>query len=399
MNPLPPNADELVSAYLDGEAAPAEITIVESSPELMMRVDELRAISAQLGAAPAAPLAQKETHIAAALDAFDALFATSDTATSDTAPSDTSDEKPRLAAVPPAAAPVSAPAETTSVRSLDAARERRRPRRFNTGVIAAAAAVMLLFVAAAALSFGRGNSSDDVATASDSITAAEVTSADSAGSSAINEADAAEEPSALREIAPPSSPLPQPTAAPEAAAAQSAEAMADEAMDDEDSAAMDDAVEETMEEPEAEEAMADEAMDDEAIYDENFAGDADEDAQDDGSTGLSRGEDPLYFLGEFDSRAQLKAGLEVDGLEGLDISIEELLEGVVAFESGFIPSCRDELPELIDTEADQVLAEASIKNEGTVITEVYVLTNADLTRDLYVLDRDDCALIAVLLNQ
>ncbi len=35
MNPLPPNADELVSAYLDGQAAPHEVVIVESSPELM----------------------------------------------------------------------------------------------------------------------------------------------------------------------------------------------------------------------------------------------------------------------------------------------------------------------------------------------------------------------------
>ena len=42
--------DELVSAYLDGEATPAERAVVEGDPRLLARVDELRAVTAAVGA-------------------------------------------------------------------------------------------------------------------------------------------------------------------------------------------------------------------------------------------------------------------------------------------------------------------------------------------------------------
>ena len=43
------HADELASAYLDGEASAAERARVESDPELRRRVDELRRASALVG--------------------------------------------------------------------------------------------------------------------------------------------------------------------------------------------------------------------------------------------------------------------------------------------------------------------------------------------------------------
>ena len=66
MNPLPPNSDELVSAYLDGEAAPDEIEVVESSPELLAQVEALRGLTQELGNVTPPPAAQKEAHLAAA---------------------------------------------------------------------------------------------------------------------------------------------------------------------------------------------------------------------------------------------------------------------------------------------------------------------------------------------
>lgn len=65
--------DELVSAYLDGEATPAETAEVEASAALLARVEELRAVRDAL-AEPVVPLSaeQRDDLIGAALGAADA---------------------------------------------------------------------------------------------------------------------------------------------------------------------------------------------------------------------------------------------------------------------------------------------------------------------------------------
>ena len=65
--------DELVSAYLDGEATPAEIAEVEQNDALLARVEQLRSVRDAL-AAPVAPLPaeRREQMISAALAAADA---------------------------------------------------------------------------------------------------------------------------------------------------------------------------------------------------------------------------------------------------------------------------------------------------------------------------------------
>jgi hypothetical protein len=63
--------DLLASAYLDGEATPDEVALVERDPDLQARVAELRAVDLSGGVTPSVPNALKEAHLAAALQAFD----------------------------------------------------------------------------------------------------------------------------------------------------------------------------------------------------------------------------------------------------------------------------------------------------------------------------------------
>lgn len=65
--------DELASAYTDGEATPEEVARVESSPELLDLVDELRSVRASSLALPDPDPEIKQRHLAAALEAFDEL--------------------------------------------------------------------------------------------------------------------------------------------------------------------------------------------------------------------------------------------------------------------------------------------------------------------------------------
>jgi hypothetical protein len=67
--------DLLASAYLDGEATPQEVALVEGDPELLARVAELRSISGGVGAATAAPPPELfKQHMAAALAEYDAVI-------------------------------------------------------------------------------------------------------------------------------------------------------------------------------------------------------------------------------------------------------------------------------------------------------------------------------------
>src|SRR5450755_2532022 len=63
--------DELVSAYLDGEATPDERTTVEGRQELLARVEQLRGVAVEVSRVEGADPAQREAAIAAALGAFD----------------------------------------------------------------------------------------------------------------------------------------------------------------------------------------------------------------------------------------------------------------------------------------------------------------------------------------
>ena len=61
--------DLLASTYVDGQATPEEMALVERDPELGRRVEELRAMANLLQVQPT-PSANKEAHLAAALAAF-----------------------------------------------------------------------------------------------------------------------------------------------------------------------------------------------------------------------------------------------------------------------------------------------------------------------------------------
>ncbi len=66
----PLHRDELVAAYLDGEATPAERALVEADPELMARADLLRRVADMVAEPVMPPPADvKRAHIAAALAA------------------------------------------------------------------------------------------------------------------------------------------------------------------------------------------------------------------------------------------------------------------------------------------------------------------------------------------
>ena len=63
--------DELASAYLDGATTPVEAARVEADPELLARVEALRAVRVALTVAPLVDDERREQSIAAALAAYD----------------------------------------------------------------------------------------------------------------------------------------------------------------------------------------------------------------------------------------------------------------------------------------------------------------------------------------
>ncbi len=352
MNPLPPNADELVSAYLDNEAAPDEIAIVESEPELLSRVEELRALSGALGAPLSAPAEQKEAHLAAALGAFDELFGDS---------SSSAENAPLLAAAPDAAPPDSAASYNDAVVSLEAARERRRPRRFNSSVIAAVAAAVLLVVGLAALSFGRGGAGDDVATASDAnVQAAEAMPGDEAASAEADSdamTDSAES-SGLSELDSSRS------AAPPAAAFQ-----VDEMADDE----------------EAEAPMDDPSANDTADSDDGASG-ADG-ATDDADSFAAA---PFAYdvsLGDFVDAESLREELE-------QLTTQDLRKRADTFEPGLFPGCQQEVPALAKTDSVTFVGQATVDDQ---LVEIHIVSTDDQGISLLVVDPfDDCSILSTI---
>ena len=349
MNPLPPNADELVSAYLDGQASPDEVVIVESSPKLMDRVASMRGVADLVSEPAAHPAAQKDAHISAALDAFDALFAQDVDQVPLAGPS-------VLTGVPTSAVHHAAEHDTTSpaldastisgVTSLATAREQRHPRRFNTGIIAAAAAVVLLFVAVAAFGLAGGENSFDIAS-----TQSEAANTVADASEIESFTDGTSESEAMTADRPDVSALeaaPGPTSAPpQAAASQPAE---------------------------EEEMAADAASDDGGGLDSE--------------TGTALATESLaltpllLFVGDFLDQEALLRALE-------QVPVDELAKRVEPFEPGFFPSCQQDVPELAATETPTYVGGAFIA--GTAV-EVHRIGEGD---DIVIVlvDPTDCSVL------
>ena len=67
--------DLLASAYLDGEATPEEVALVERDPALQARVEEFRTLGGGLADTPAPSPALRQAHLTAALAEFGTLRA------------------------------------------------------------------------------------------------------------------------------------------------------------------------------------------------------------------------------------------------------------------------------------------------------------------------------------
>ena len=64
--------DDLLSAYIDGQATPEEVARVEADPELRAQAESLRALSDQLSAGiTPLPSTVRSRHVAGAMAAFD----------------------------------------------------------------------------------------------------------------------------------------------------------------------------------------------------------------------------------------------------------------------------------------------------------------------------------------
>lgn len=167
--PLDP-ADDLASAYLDGEVGAEDAARVEADPAMVARVDRLRAVRDHLDVdGPAAGLV--DDHVAAALAVFDRP----DLPDTDDAP---------------------AADGSATVTTLDA--DQRRSRRWTVPLGAAAAVLAVVALIGAFVGFDGSDGSDDLATAdapsSDALESTGGGSLDDSARSADDAAgDAAEE--------------------------------------------------------------------------------------------------------------------------------------------------------------------------------------------------------------
>jgi len=359
MNPLPPNADELVSAYLDGQAAPDEIAAVEASPELMARVESMRVITAQIATPATPPAVQKEAHIAAALGAFDELFGASPIPA---VPDPVATEASAAAAAASPTAPSQGPAtqaRNQNVASLDAARERRK-RRVNIGLIAAA---MAAFALLAVFSLG-GSRGDEVATSSaDAVD----TSTNAAGSVAVESSRSSDD---------------------------ADEAMADDATEEE-------AMEEAMAEPEleaatgsAEAAPAPEptppppsaaadtlAEEGDAMADEDMA---DSQAMDEAASEELAIQISPFFFGSFETLDDVQQ-------QFASLTPAELDARKAGIGQGIFARCQSEIAELAEIDSPTLLGEVGV---GGLPREVHILVNDDGANEIIVVDPAGCTIEA-----
>jgi len=143
----------LASAYLDGDVTADERARVEDDPIMLVEVDRLRAVRALLGDPDAPAISVRETHLAAALDAWERLpLAERSGARRDQTPDGID------------AAAVAGAASVTAPTSLN---NRRRPAstRWLTG---AAAALVLVLAGGVALQLNGSDDLDDAASSADS---------------------------------------------------------------------------------------------------------------------------------------------------------------------------------------------------------------------------------------
>ncbi len=138
----------LASAYLDGQATPAERAQVESDSELLVEVERLRRVRSLLGSPDdidRAPLSTRERHLAAALDAWDRVPSSEQGADATPAGGDE--------------AGAAGGASITAPVPLRDRRAKRRP--INTRILTAAAAVVVLAGAGLVVRGALDNSNTD----------------------------------------------------------------------------------------------------------------------------------------------------------------------------------------------------------------------------------------------
>ncbi len=156
--PLSPDDDELVSAYLDGEATVEERALVEGNPRLLARVDKLRrtAESLRSSSPPAAPSGGLEALLAAAAVVADEALPVVTDVKAEPAPPSPSSSGPSPAAGPDGLAS----ATLADVIKL----ERKRPPKMLAILSAAAAFVVVLGVLGGVLQASRTSTKSDTAT-------------------------------------------------------------------------------------------------------------------------------------------------------------------------------------------------------------------------------------------
>lgn len=271
--------DLLASAYVDGEATPDEVALVERDPELLARVEVMRTMVARVATPPPDP-AVKEQHLAAALAAFAGT------------------------AAEPAAEP--AEAEVVDFGQRAASRAERRaakpPRSLPTWLPAAAVFILL----SGGVIFAATNLQGD-----DDMDAAAFDTTESGSDDAAEESE---------------------DASAEAAPAAEAEAvMADEAAGDSDDAMADDAMED--------DAMEDEeAMEEEAADDGSAGGDDADTSARSTTTGGFFPEEPVIVFAAPPSEAEAVAAIDQD-LRDIELSRcgTEVVVPAAAVVIGYLP--------------------------------------------------------------
>lgn len=151
--------DILASAYLDGEAGPDEVALVEADPALQARVEEFRALSTMLSTVtpPAAEL--RDRHLAAALDtvyAEDTVYVEDADYAEDTAYA-----RPAAAVDEAVAAPASEPVKVAASESVIDLTERRARKQAAMPRWLAPAAGLMLMAGAGWFLINNGGSNDD----------------------------------------------------------------------------------------------------------------------------------------------------------------------------------------------------------------------------------------------
>ena len=368
MTSLPPNADELVSAYVDGEAAPDEIAVIEASDDLMAQVQALRQLTDAMSVTPATPAPLKEAHLAAAMSAFDELMASDDRALDG---ADSPSDAPDLAVVRSTDNRPTAAATPDGTISLQERRQQKRMAWLNPRIVAAAAAVLLL-VGIAAISLQRsGEPGLDVADGS--IAAVEASSSDAAADDVAEDRameSAQAEDGDAASMAEPADDAMEEAMAEEDAMAAEIEEEADEAMDD----AMEEA-EDAMEESEPAEAPAVDADSEGETADAAAGSSADADEPENLT-------DNNFFLGDFESVDELTGQLGQDNNTSDDLAArtDDLAQGLFS-------SCQDAVAVLAGADGATIVGTATIADEPV---EVHVLDGGPVV----VVDATRCDIVS-----